>query len=229
LNEEIIGITKFCVHPEKVVKSKTIIGGTKNLNLEKIRLLKPDLILANKEENKRSEIEELMKDFLVWISDVKTLEDALAMIQLVGELTARKEEAQRISNTISDRFINLQLQTSNVKQKRSAYLIWHKPMMTVGSDTFISHMMERCGFKNVFNERKRYPEITENELKDASPQVILLSSEPFPFGQKHVEHYQRICPDAKILLADGEMFSWYGSRLQYAPVYFEELIHSSAQ
>jgi len=227
LNEEIVGVTKFCVHPEELVKSKTKVGGTKNLNLEKIRSLKPDLILANKEENKRSEIEELMKNFPVWISDVKTLEDALSMIQSAGELTGKTEEAKVILKNISTRFTNLRLQSSNLKPQRSVYLIWNNPMMTVGSDTFISHIMERCGFKNVFSNRKRYPEITELELKDASPQTILLSSEPFPFRQKHVEYFQNICANAKILLVDGQMFSWYGSRLQYAPKYFEELIRSS--
>jgi ABC-type Fe3+-hydroxamate transport system substrate-binding protein len=224
LNEKIVGITKFCVHPEKLVKSKTKIGGTKNLSLEKIRSLQPDLILANKEENKRSEIEELMKDFPVWISDVKTLEDALNMIESVGEITGKQPVAKNISETIAKNFSNLKSQITSLKS--AVYFIWNKPMMTVGSDTFISHMMERCGFKNVFGDRKRYPEITEDELSDASPQIILLSSEPFPFRQKHVEYFQNICPNAKTLLADGQMFSWYGSRLRYAPKYFEELIRS---
>jgi ABC-type Fe3+-hydroxamate transport system substrate-binding protein len=225
LNDEIVGVTKFCVHPEQSVKSKIKIGGTKNLNLEKIRLLKPDLIIANKEENKRSEIEELMNDFPVWISDIKTLDDALEMILLVGELTDKQSEAKTISETISIRFSNLKSQISNLTS--AAYFIWHKPMMTVGNDTFITHMMECCGFKNVFDNRKRYPELSEGELRDAAPQIILLSSEPFPFSQKHVKHYQGICPHAKILLVDGQMFSWYGSRLQHASAYFGELIHSS--
>jgi ABC-type Fe3+-hydroxamate transport system substrate-binding protein len=228
LYDEIVGITKFCVHPQEMVKSKIKVGGTKNLNLEKIRSLKPDLIIANKEENRQSEIEDLMKDFPVWISDIKTLEDALHMIQSVGEITGKQAEAMNISKAISNKFSNFKLQISKRKPLTAAYLIWHKPMMTVGSDTFINSMMEHCGFKNVFRDRNRYPEITEGQLRNASPQIILLSSEPFPFRQKHVEHYQGICPDARILLVDGEMFSWYGSRLQYAPAYFEELIHSSA-
>jgi ABC-type Fe3+-hydroxamate transport system substrate-binding protein len=227
LNERIVGITKFCVHPQKLVSAKMKIGGTKNLDFEKIRALNPDLIIANKEENKRSEVELLMKEFPVWISDIKTLDDALGMIQSVGELTGKAEEAKQISKTISDRFTNLQGLTSNVQPIPAAYLIWHKPIMTVGSDTFISSMMEWCGFKNVFGERKRYPEIKESELANAAPQVILLSSEPFPFRQKHVDYYQGICPGAKILLVDGQMFSWYGSRLQHAPQYFAELIRSS--
>ncbi len=229
LNDKIVGITKFCVHPKELVKTKEKIGGTKNLNLEKIRSLKPDLIIANKEENKRSEIELLMKEFPVWISDVKTLDDALEMIQAVGELTGRSEGAQKISTTISNQFTDLQRLTSNVQPLPAAYLIWHRPMMTAGNDTFINSMIEWCRFKNVFGERKRYPEITESELAEASPKVILLSSEPFPFRQKHVDYYQGICPDAKILLVDGQMFSWYGSRLRHAPGYFAELMHLSGE
>jgi ABC-type Fe3+-hydroxamate transport system substrate-binding protein len=229
LNDTIVGITKFCVHPQELVKEKTKVGGTKNLNIEKIRSLKPDLIIANKEENKRSEVELLMKEFPVWISDIKTLDDALDMIQSVGEITGKSGEAKHLSATIAERFTNHEQQTTNYKPKRSAYLIWHKPLMTVGSDTFISHMMEQCGFKNVFGDRKRYPEITEQELRDAAPEIILLSSEPFPFRQKHIEQYQKISPDSKILLADGQMFSWYGSRLQHAPEYFSELMRSSGR
>lgn len=230
LDKKIVGITKFCVHPEELVKSKVKVGGTKNLNLEKIRSLKPDLIIANKEENKQDQVEELMSEFPVWISDVKNLEDALEMIQSVGELTGMSNEARNLSKVISNRFSNLSrsIGTQISNPKPAAYFIWHKPIMTVGSDTFISSMMELAGFKNVFADRKRYPEITENELTEAAPQFILLSSEPFPFKQKHIEYYQNICPGAKILLVDGQMFSWYGSRLQYAPKYFEELIHSSA-
>jgi ABC-type Fe3+-hydroxamate transport system substrate-binding protein len=229
LNDRIAGITKFCVHPAKGVKEKIKVGGTKNLNIEKIRSLNPDLIIANKEENKRSEIELLMKEFPVWLSDVKTLDDALDIIQTVGELTGKSQEAKKISNTISERFTNLEPQTSNLQPVSTVYLIWHNPIMTVGSDTFISGMMKRCGFKNVFAGRKRYPEITDSQLTDAAPEILLLSSEPFPFRQKHVEHYRGICPDSKILLVDGQMFSWYGSRLQHVPAYFSELIHSSGR
>jgi ABC-type Fe3+-hydroxamate transport system substrate-binding protein len=225
LDEKIIGITKFCVHPEEPVKSKIKVGGTKNLNLEKIRSLKPDLIIANKEENKQGEVEELMKDFPVWISNVKTLEDALDMIQSVGKLTGKPNEAQNLVEVISKKFSILNSQFSIPLP--AAYLIWHKPMMTVGSDTFISDLMVRAGFKNVFGDKKRYPEITESQLANAAPQFILLSSEPFPFKQKHILYYHGICPNAKILLADGQMFSWYGSRLRYSPKYFEELFHSS--
>jgi ABC-type Fe3+-hydroxamate transport system substrate-binding protein len=223
LNAEVVGITKFCVHPPEALKTKAIIGGTKNLNTEKIRSLKPDFIIANKEENLRIEIETLASEFPVWVSDIKTLDDALAMIQSIGEITGKVSPAKNLTDGISSAFT--QLQTSNLKLE-VAYLIWHRPVMTIGSDTFIHHLLMRCGLENVFATKTRYPEISEKELAEANPELILLSSEPFPFGEKHLQHYQQICPHAKIILVDGQMFSWYGSRLLHAPAYFNSLTNS---
>jgi len=224
LKEEVVGITKFCVHPYELIKTKTIIGGTKNLNIEKIHSLNPDLIIANKEENNLEQVEELSKDFPVWISDVKTLEDALSMIQSIGEITGRKDSALDLRNKIMNGFNNLRTKISNSRFKKGAYLIWRNPLMTVGSDTFIHQMMTYCGFENVFAQEKRYPEISEEELSKINPEIIMLSTEPFPFREKHISDYNLICSDSKIILVDGQMFSWYGSRLQYAPEYFLKLI-----
>ena len=91
--------------------------------------------------------------------------------------------------------------------------------MAAGNDTFIHHMLGVAGFENVFADKDRYPEIMIEELKARAPQFILLSSEPFPFNQKHAEELQQQLPSSKILLVDGEMFSWYGSRLLKAPKY----------
>ena len=226
LKEEIVGVTKFCVHPAEALETKVIVGGTKNLNIGKIRSLNPDLILANKEENLRSEIETLAKEFPVWVSDIKTLDEALSMIVSVGKITGKEQVAKNLSNEISERFLNPKSQIQNPEFQRSVYLIWHNPSMTIGSDTFIHHMLQLCGLQNVFSERTRYPEISANELAQSNPELILLSSEPFPFREKHIAHYQSICPSAKIILVDGQMFSWYGSRLQHAPEYFRQLINS---
>jgi len=226
LNDEIVGVTKFCVHPAVFVKEKTNIGGTKKLNIEKIRSLNPDLILANKEENSREQIEMLAKYFPVWISDVKSLEDAFAMINTVGKITGKEQQARKLSEKIHAQFSELATLKFELRTLRSAYLIWHNPMMTVGNDTFINDMMKHFGFENVFVYKKRYPEISEQELVESNPEIILLSSEPFPFREKHIAHYKSICPDTKIILVDGQMFSWYGSRLQYVPEYFLSLLRS---
>ena len=226
LNDEVIGVTKFCVHPAGAMKTKTIIGGTKNLNVEKIFSLNPDLILANKEENSREQFELLAKNFQVWISDVKNLDDALAMIKSAGTMTNKVHEANFLIERINSGFLKIRNPKSEIRNFTSVYLIWHNPMMTVGSDTFIHHMMQRCGFENVFADKKRYPQISARELQEMNPEIILLSTEPFPFREKHIAHYRNISPSSKIILVDGEMFSWYGSRLQFAPEYFLRLMQS---
>ncbi len=222
LNEEVMAITKFCIHPNEWFRNKKRIGGTKNLNLDEIRALNPDLIIANQEENDETQIKALCKEFPVWISNIKTLDDALDMIINVGELTGRNEKSLELAQQIKKEFEFPIL----LKNTRTAYLIWNDPMMSMNDDTFIHNMIMRCGFENVFAHRKdsRYPEISEEELQHEQPEVLLLSSEPFPFNEKHITHFRKLLPQSKIILADGEMFSWYGSRLVQAPNYFRQLI-----
>jgi ABC-type Fe3+-hydroxamate transport system substrate-binding protein len=220
LDEEVTGITKFCVHPEQWFQTKARVGGTKQLHLDKIKGLKPDLVIANKEENTREQIEELSKEFPVWISDVNNLHDALEMIESIGEIINKISRAKEIANQIKTGFV--QLQTTNCKLQ-TCYLIWKGPYMTIGGDTFINDMLQCAGFQNIFEDQKRYPEISLQQLQTANCQLLLLSSEPYPFKQKHIDELQPLLPNTKIILVDGEMFSWYGSRLIKAPSYFQHL------
>ena len=222
LNDEVIGITKFCVHPEEWFRSKTRVGGTKTLNLEKIRKLQPDLILANKEENERDQVEALASEFPVWVTDVTNLDAALQMIAAIGMLTGKTEAATLLKNTIAQRFEAL-AQEIPVMPLQACYLIWKDPYLAVGGDTFIHNMLLHAGFKNIFDEEKRYPTITIKMLEKQRCDVLLLSSEPYPFAGKHIRELQPQLPGTKIILVDGEMFSWYGSRLQRAPDYFKQL------
>ena len=220
LDEEVIGITKFCIHPELWFRSKTRVGGTKQLKIDLIRELKPDLVIANKEENVREQVEAISKFCPVWVTDVDTFEQAKAMIADIGQLTGRNDEAKQVLQHIDVEFKKLPPVTTYTT---AAYLIWKDPLMTVGNDTFIHSMMKLAGFENVFGNLERYPETSIEELRKRKPEYILLSSEPFPFKEKHVEELQGILPDSKILLVDGEIFSWYGSRLLKAPRYLTSL------
>ncbi|WP_460921748.1 ABC transporter substrate-binding protein [Pontibacter brevis] len=221
LHNRIVGVTKFCVHPKPQVKQKTVIGGTKDFRFETIDKLQPDLVIGNKEENYREGIEQLQQKYPVWMSDIYTLEDALRMIQQVGQLTGAETKAQELTQGISTGFESLQPAESPVS---TAYFIWRKPYMAVGTNNIIDHMLQRCGFQNAFADLTRYPEVTPAQLQQANPQLILLSSEPYPFKEKHVAEFQKLCPDAVIKIVDGEMFSWYGSRLLQAPAYLQQLI-----
>jgi ABC-type Fe3+-hydroxamate transport system substrate-binding protein len=218
LTNEVVGITKFCVHPEEWFRTKQRVGGTKKLDFDKIAALKPDLIIGNKEENEEQQIKQLMQQYPVWMSDIHNLQDAYDMMGRVGELVDRKEKADELIGKIKEAFKKLE---QFKLLKSAAYFIWREPYMVAGGDTFLSNILSLCGLKNVFAEHKgRYPELSKEEIRESKPDVILLSSEPFPFSAKHIDEFRQICPDAKIVLVDGEYFSWYGSRLADAPAYF---------
>jgi len=220
LEEQVVGITKFCIHPENWFRNKARIGGTKDVKFDRVKALSPNLILANKEENVKEQVEALTEIAPVHTTDISTLEDAYNMIQEIGELTHTTSKAEEIITTIKTGFEALVKQLTQQSSKTCLYLIWKDPYMSVGSDTFIHDMMTRCKLSNVLANEKRYPTITPEKIKALSPQIILLSSEPYPFKEKHIAELQELLPEAIILLADGEMFSWYGSRLQHSPAYF---------
>lgn len=215
--DEVVGRTKFCIHPANSVKNVAIIGGTKTLNIEKIKSLNPDLIIANKEENERLQVEELMTDFKVWVTDVSTIEDNHQFISDLGTLLNKKELAQ----SLNERIAHIFTVKKNPLPPKVAYLIWKNPYMTVGNDTFINEVLENIGGENLFKDRKRYPEVTVEELKNADQ--VFLSSEPFPFQQKHIDELQKELPDKQMILVDGEAFSWFGTHLLQVEDYLREL------
>lgn len=227
LHAELVGITKFCVHPEDICKKTPKTGGTKKLDFDKIKSLRPDLIIGNKEENERHQMEALMQEYPVWMSDIQTLDDACDMILRMGELTGKKEKADEINAGITRQFKALaSIINKTIPQKKVAYFIWRNPYMSVNENTFIDHILNRLGLENVFHNftSSRYPEISVSELAASEPDYIFLSSEPYPFKEIHFKEFTAICPQAKIILVDGELFSWYGSRLLRAPTYFRELL-----
>lgn len=221
LGDEVVGITKFCIHPTVWFKNKTRVGGTKQIDISKIIALKPNLVIANKEENDKEQIESLPQKIRVWLSDIKTFEDALDMINNLGILLEVQNKANEIIQEIKlakSKFI-----VDDSSKISAAYMIWDKPMMVAGGDTYINAMMQLAGFQNVFSHKKRYPIVSQTDLLNQQPEILLLSSEPFPFKQKHLKKYKNSLPKSKILLVDGTMFSWYGSRLIKAFPYFSSL------
>lgn len=220
VDEEVVGITRYCVHPTHWKSGKTLIGGTKKFDFEIIDSLKPDLIIGNKEENYKEGIELLQQKYPVWMSDIFSFQDALEMIAAVGVITNRVNQAKELVSSISNAFLNLQ----KWETYRALYLIWRKPWMAAASNTFIDAMLQKLGLVNALKNLERYPELKSEEIAELNPDLILLSSEPYPFSEKHIEEIKTLCPSSKILLVDGEMFSWYGSRLKQAPAYFNSLV-----
>lgn len=207
LEDRIVGRTSFCIHPNPEIKEVPKIGGTKRLRIDAVKALQPDLVIANKEENVKEQIEGIQAFVPTYISDIKTIEDALKMIADVGKLcgvtSASEELLDRIQSTMPKR----------VSLKKALYLIWRDPFMSIGGDTFISDMMPYAGYENIIKEQKRYPSLSAKQIKDLAPEVILLSSEPYPFKEKHIQELQSLCPQATIKLVDGELYSWYGNKI----------------
>lgn len=220
LNDEVVGITKFCIHPDHWFRNKTRIGGTKDVKFDRVKALSPTLIIANKEENVKEQVEALAAIAPVYTSDISTLGDAYHMIHQIGKITHTSSKAEGIIEKIKTGFITLSQQLQQQTPKTCLYLIWKDPYMSVGRDTFIHDMMLRCKLENVMVHETRYPTINLEQIKQLAPEIILLSSEPYPFKEKHMAQLQAYLPQTSILLVDGEMYSWYGSRLQHSPAYF---------
>lgn len=220
LKDELIGITKFCIHPDELYRNKQRVGGTKDLDLEKIRVLKPDLIIGNKEENEPEQIKILQKEFPVWMSDIFTFEDAFQMMLSLGTIMNKEKESQHLIEKLNRSLSGIK---HTFQHQKVLYFIWNRPYMGAASQTFIDHVLQHLGFENAIKQLIRYPELDEATLKELNPELCFLSSEPFPFKEKHVKDLQNILPNAKILIVDGEVFSWYGSRLLHLEAYVKKL------
>jgi ABC-type Fe3+-hydroxamate transport system substrate-binding protein len=212
IGDQLVGRTRFCVHPKDKVKDIPIVGGTKNPRLDKIYDIDPDYIIANKEENRPEDIKALMHDFEVNVTDIATIEDALITIHELGQVLGKENRANKLIEEIQQLLNN----RPDEPELRTAYMIWKDPWMTVGHDTYIHDVLEHWNLTNVFGAQSRYPKVNPEDLKKHHPDLILLSSEPYPFKEKHLNQVQEFCPAARVLLVEGEWFSWYGSHMKHA-------------
>jgi iron complex transport system substrate-binding protein len=219
LKNEVVGRTRYCIHPKEHVQLAVAVGGTKQINLDKIRELQPDLIFAEKEENTKEMVEILEKEFPVYVAEVQSVQDAYRMITELGELTNRKLVADELQTFIQAGFQSL----PSVQGAKAAYVIWKKPYMVVGNNTYINSLLEQLGFENVFSTFKdRYPTVTEEDFQKAELDYLFLATEPFPFKNKHLVEFSEILPGVKTIILDGEMF-WYGPRMIEAAGYFKKI------
>ena len=223
LEKELVGITKFCIHPKHLKSEKVIVGGTKQVDYDKIRNLKPDIILCNKEENTQEMIVELEKIAPVHISDIYTIADTLKLISDYGDLFNCSIKADKIIENIQNKKDGFLNSFKPKSYKSVAYFIWKKPWMVAGSHNFIHHLLELNGLKNYYGNVERYPEVMLDEKCPEGADLVFLSTEPYPFKEKHIKELKEYFPHAQIMVVDGEMFSWYGSRLIKAFDYFKTL------
>lgn len=226
LENRIVGITKFCVHPYHFKSTKKIVGGTKKVHFEKIRLLQPDIIICNKEENTLEIVAALKEICPVWVTDIRTLEDNFQMISDFGQLLNCRIEAQKWNDKLAFALDDFQTFMQDKQTKKVAYFIWKNPYMVAGSDNYINELLKLNNFENIYTEKGRYPEVDISRMQhEGNPDLILLSSEPYPFSDKDAFEMGRCTHHATTIFVDGEMFSWYGSRLLKAFAYFK-ILHS---
>lgn len=223
LEENIVGITKFCIHPINLRKDKVIVGGTKNINLEKIESLQPDYILCNKEENTKKIVEDCSKIATTHVSDLFTIKDVVELINYYGTLFSCEEKATIIIEDLNAKIKDFQLFIKDKSTLKVVYFIWKNPWMIAANNTFINHLLELNKFENCYKNKNRYPEISLDDLKTQEIDAIFLSSEPFPFKEDNRLDFKNYTENTKIVLVNGEYFSWYGSRLIKAFDYFKEL------
>lgn len=228
LEDRIVGITKFCVHPYHFKSTKKIVGGTKKVHLEKIRLLQPDIIICNKEENTQETVAELNKICPVWVTNIVTIEDNSKMIADFGQLFNCRTEAQKWNDKLAFALSDFKNFIKDYPVKKAAYFIWKNPYMVAGSDNYINELLKLNHFNNIYGENSktlgRYPEIDLKKIRlEGDPDLVFLSSEPFPFKEEDSFEIGRHTHHAKTVFVDGELFSWYGSRLLKAFEYFKKI------
>lgn len=224
LEDLIVGVTKFCLHPKNIKKDKIIVGGTKTIHFDKIVALKPTHILCNKEENTKEIVENCEKIANTHVSDIYNIKDTLNLIALYGNFFSKEKEAIKLSAKIKNLQKDFNVFIKEKPKLKVAYFIWKDPWMVAGNTTFINYLLEVNKFDNAYKNLSRYPEIELQSLKNVD--LVLLSSEPFPFKEKHINEVKSYAKKAKVLLINGEYFSWYGSRLLKAFSYFKNLRNS---
>ncbi|MBA4179856.1 MAG: cobalamin-binding protein [Anaerolinea sp.] len=207
--EMLAGRTRFCTEPAGEVEAVPIVGGTKNPQIGRIIALAPDLVLANREENRREDIEALEANGLdVLLTDPNTVATAMAMIAEVGRQIGRGEQATALNGEIM-----AALAEPKAPPVRVFVAVWWQPLMGLGSASYGHDLLEQCGAVNVLAGRQRYPEVSLEEVAALKPDLILLPDEPFPFKQAHIAEFTAVAP-ARVI--DGKLLWWYGARIPTA-------------
>lgn len=223
LGSRLVGRTRFCIHPKAQLSKVARVGGTKEVDVDRIRALAPDLIIGEKEENTPEMIAELERICPVYVTDVRDIDSAIRMVLDLGTIVGLKEAAEGIATRVTASLAGIKPLPNPLS---CLYMIWKNPWMAAGADTFIDSMLKKCGFNNLaLGLSGRYPVLDEEVFQQKKPEIVLLSSEPFPFKESHIADLQNILPQSRIVLVDGEMFSWYGSHLVGVENYLNLLLY----
>ncbi len=204
----LIGRTRFCTEPVGLIERVPAVGGTKDPDVAAITGLRPDLVITNREENRKEDVEALEAAGLrVVLTDPNSVDEAVAMIAELGELLGAGERAQALVADIEAAL------TAPLRGPKVFVAVWKKPMLGLGSESYGNDLIKRCGATNVLSERPRYPETSREELVALAPDLILLPDEPYRFRERDRQEFSRIAPAR---LVDGKALWWYGPRMPEA-------------
>ncbi len=224
----LVAVTRFCVHPREALAHIPRVGGTKNPDIKAIAALKPDLVFLNREENRAEDWDALQNAGIAChVSYPITLAETEQTVREIGAALGRDRQAESLIDEIGRARARLKARAARFAGLSWAYLIWRKPWMAASDNTYIHHLIAEAGGRNIFSGREQlYPEITAAELAQAKPDAVLLSSEPFPFKQKHIRELSDLCglPPQGFYLVDGELLSWHGALTARGLDYVGELM-----
>jgi ABC-type hemin transport system substrate-binding protein len=235
LGPRVVGVTDWCVHPAAEVAQLPKVGGTKNPSLARVLELRPDLVIANQEENRERDVERLRAVGIpVWVSYPRTVAEGVALVRELAELGAPAERAQPLCRALESALERARA-TAPARRTRVFCAIWKKPWMAVGTDTYADDLIALCGGDNVFSAHteRRYPIVTEQQIAAAEPEVILLPDEPYAFGARDVAELAALGTPAaaagRIHRIDGTLISWYGPRIARAIAEVSALLRKSGR
>ncbi|NIM20579.1 MAG: ABC transporter substrate-binding protein [Candidatus Latescibacteria bacterium] len=227
-DQRLVGITDYCVHPEDALADIPRVGGTKNPDVPDILSLEPDVVLANKEENRKRDVEALEKQVPVFVTYPTTVRESLKTVRDLGTLLNAEDEAAKFTEECEGMMRSIAQDVTVSKPLRTACMIWRDPWMAVGPNTYASDLLKALGFENVYGSRKdRYPVTSLEELAERRPDVILLPNEPYEFDEGDKSFVEDFVNErgvsAMILLLMGSHLTWFGSRTLAALEYLLDI------
>ena len=215
LGAQVVARTGFCIHPEPAVRDVPKVGGTKDVNVSKLLALEPTHVIVNIDENRKATVDQLRKMIPhVIVTHPLLPDDNVTLFRLLGQAFAADEAALRLTRELADALALARSVGASMPSETVLYAIWKNPWMSVSRDTYVSAMLSTVGWKTLpIQAEKRYPEVALNDAVWQDAERILLSSEPYSFGDEHIaELSDEMGVTQPVQLIDGEMVSWYGVR-----------------
>ncbi|MCX6118501.1 MAG: helical backbone metal receptor [Proteobacteria bacterium] len=225
LRDYLVGCTNFCVDPPGLYRSVALIGGTKDPDLLQIQKLNPTHILANKEENNLQDIQFCSKIGRLFDYSPTSINEVPTMFDELAETLELPDLFDAMKNKLTSEIASLKGR-KNRGSKSFIYLVWKNPLMAAGPSTYISSILEAAGFKNIIDDSSsRYPKLSIQDIQNLKPEVVFLSSEPYPFRQRDkMDMIIHIPESTSMEFIDGKLMSWFGARSANALSYVRTLL-----